>query len=285
MNAIDTTVRVNQPRLKSVVEPPKGLPKPDLRGVWAYRDLFYFLVRRDLAVVYKQTAFGVAWAVLRPLVLAAIYAVIFGVVLEVPSEGIPFPVFVISGLTLWLFFSTAVPKAASSTIANADLIAKVYFPRLVIPLAAVVPPLVDFAIGFLVLEVVLLAYGITPQPEQVFVIPVVLVLIAMTTGAGLLLSAIAVRFRDIDIVVPFILQILLFASAVLYPLSLLPGHLQPFFAINPLVGIMETFRAAMLPVGGIDLLQILPGAFVGVLLIAGGLLYFARVERTIADVI
>lgn len=284
LSASDTTAQPNAHSAVTVIEPPRGLALPDLRAVWQYRDLLYFLIRRDIAVVYKQTAFGFAWAVLRPLVVAGMYAAIFGL-LDPPSQGVPYPTFVICGFVLWLFFSTSVTKASMSTVASAGLVTKVYFPRLTIPLAAVIPPLVDFAIAFVVLEVVLLAYGIGPQPELVFLPLVLAVLLAVATGVGLVLSAVAIRFRDVEVAIPFMLQLLLFASAVLFPLSILPEDLRPLMSLNPLVGVMETFRAVMLPVGGLNLLDLLPSVAMSAVLIGGGLLYFARAERTIADVI
>ena len=285
MTEADSSAAPATSAFRVVTGPPTRFPKPDLRGVWLYRDLFYFLVRRDVAIVYKQTALGFGWAVLRPVALAGVYTAIFGVVLDVPSEGVPFAAFVVSGLILWLFFTQALTRSASSTVSAAGMISKVYFPRLTIPLAAAVPPLVDLAIGLVIVEAILLAYGINPQIEMLAVPLVIIVLGTLALGVGLILSALAARFRDVEIILSFALQPLLFASAVLYPVSLVPEEARALFSLNPLVGVMETFRAAMLPVDGLDLLQLVPSALIAIVLVIGGPFYFARAEQTIADVI
>lgn len=272
--------------LRVVTEPRKRIVVPDLKEVWAYRDLIYFLIKRDIAVTYKQTAFGIGWVILRPIIPAVMYWFLFGVVLEVPSDGVPFAAFVIAGLTLWLFFTTAVTAAASSALASTALFTQVYFPRLVIPFAAVIPPLVDFGLGFVVLEIILLVMGITPQPGMIFVPVVVGIMLLLATGAGLFLSALTARFRDVELGVAYLLQGLLFASAVIYPLSILPEKAQEIFAFNPLVGVMETFRQAVLPTSTAwDPTVLIPSVVIGIILLVGGLFYYSRVEQTLADVI
>ena len=269
----------------TVSEPPGRWALPSLREVWRYRDLVYLLGRRDIAVRYKQTALGAAWALLQPLILAGVFSVFLGVLVDVPSDGVPYPVFALAGMTIWLFFVEAVTKAADSAVAGAQLITKVYFPRLVIPLAAAVRPAVDLAVAIVVLLVVAIAYGLEPG-LPLFALPGMLALAAATAlGAGLILSAAAVRFRDVAVLVPIAIQVLMFTTPVVYPLSLVPDDLQPLYALNPLVGVVEGFRWAVVP--GIEF----PGAVLAVsagaavLLLAAGLLYFARAERTFADVI
>jgi lipopolysaccharide transport system permease protein len=272
------------PHVVGVIEPPRGWPLPDFRELWGYRDLFYFLARRDVSVKYKQSAIGVGWAVLRPLIMAAVFTVFFGLLLKLPVDGLPRPAFYLTGMTLWLLFSMAVGRAAESTTTSADLISKVYFPRLLIPLAAIAAPLVDFAFGFVVLEAVLLLYGIGPEPD-VFLLPLILVLsLGFAAGAGLWMSALAARWRDVNLVVPFVIQIAFWTSAVIYPLSVVPEHLRGLFTLNPIVGLTEGFRAAMLPVG-LDPAFLIGPTVVSLLLLVTGLMYFTRAERTIADVI
>ena len=238
-----------------------------------------------MAVTYKQAAIGVLWAVLRPAALAVVFSIFLGSLLKAPSEGVPYPAFVITGLTVWTYFATAVSRSSSSTVDNAALIQKVYFPRLLIPLAAVVAPMVDLAVALVVLEVVLLAYGLFPQLDLLSLPLVVLITIATAFGAGLWLSALAARYRDVQLLVPFLLQILLFASAVFFPVSLLPDGLQTVYAFNPLVGIMESYRVALLPVGDLSVPYLIFPAVTSVLLIVTGLVYFTRAEQTMADVI
>ena len=283
-----TTAASHPPQLPaaSVIEPPRGGWRlPRLRELWAYRDLLYFLVKRDVAVTYRQAAMGVLWAVIRPAALAVVFSIFLGSLLKAPSEGVPYPAFVITGLTVWTYFATAVSRASSSTVDNAALIQKVYFPRLLIPLAAVIAPMVDLAVALVVLEVVLFAYGLYPQLDLVILPLVVLITIATAFGAGLWLSALAARYRDVQLLVPFLLQILLFASAVFFPVSLLPDGLQTVYAFNPLVGIMESFRVALLPVGDLSVPYLIFPAVTSVLLIVTGLVYFTRAEQTMADVI
>lgn len=270
----------------SVIEPAGKWSFPDLRELWHYRDLLYVLTRRDIAVRYKQTAVGIAWAVLQPVGLAVVFAVFLGIVFDrSPSGGIPYAVFLLCGFTIWVCISQAVGRGAQSTVSSAELIEKVYFPRVIIPIAAIVPPIVDFGIGFVVLLATMLAYGLVP-PIQIALAPLVfLIAMALVLGASLLLSGLAVKYRDVLIGVPFVLQVAVYASAVIYPLSLAPESARPFLGANPLVGLMETFRWTVIP--GADspgLLLLVPAAASIVAMIAG-LLYFHRTERSFADII
>jgi len=255
--------------------------------VWRQRDILRFLVKRDVAVRYKQTLVGAAWTVLRPALLAVVFSVFLGLLLDAPSNGVPYPAFVFASMAMWLFFSEALAKSAESTTTNPELISKIYFPRLILPTAAVLPPLVDLGVAFGVVVVVNLFYGITPDLHILLLPLVVLFALAVALGAGLWLSALAVRFRDVQLVVPFLLMILLFSGAVFYPLDTVPDTLQVLYSINPLVSIMEGYRFAMFPGSddpGLLVLVVIP-AFVSVLLLVTGLLYFARVEPYFADVI
>lgn len=271
----------------AVIEPRSGFVAPDLREVWEHRDILTFLVRRDISVRYKQTLIGAAWTVLRPALLALVFSVFLGVVLDIQTGDIPYPAFVFASMAIWLFFSEALAKCAESTVLSADLISKIYFPRLTIPLAAVLPPLVDLGIALVVVLVVNLLYGVPPDAHILLLPLVVLYSLALAFGAGLWLSALAVRFRDVGLIVPFMVMILLFSGAVFYPLSDFSEAQQTAFSLNPLVSIMEDYRYAIFP--GSDY----PGAFflfvypllVSSVLIVTGLFYFAHAERYFADVI
>ena len=275
----------SSPQLR-VIEPASRFSRPSVRELWEHRDLLYLLARREVSVRYKQSAVGVAWAVVQPLLLAVVFSVFFGHLAKVPSEpGIPYAAFTLSGMVLWLFFASAMSTVTASTLANRELISKVYFPRVIIPVAAVAQPLVDFAIGFVVVLLMLVVYGITP-PIQILLIPLA-VLLALTTalGIGLWLSAINVRYRDVHLAVPFLIMIGLFISPITYPFHLVPAGLRAVYAINPLVGVLETYRWMLFPgatwPGAIVLIPIA----MSILLVVTGAIYFQRTEHTFADII
>lgn len=265
-----------------VIVPPRGWPRPDLRELWRYRDLMYFLARRDIAVRYRQTFLGAAWAIVQPVAFAAVFGVFLTLIGRVPTEGIPYPVFALTGMSAWLFISSSLSLTASSTVSSASLVSKVYFPRLTVPLAAIVPPIVDFLIALLVLLVAMVIYGVTPSANIVALPLVFLLAVAIALGAGLWLAAIAARFRDVQHVVPFLVQIGLFLSPVLYPLTLVPDRWQTLYALNPLVGVLEGFRWAVLGTSSPGTRMLIPLA-VGLLLLGSGLMVFAREETRFAD--
>jgi lipopolysaccharide transport system permease protein len=268
-----------------VIEPGTKFPLPDLRELWERRDLLYFLARRDVAVKYRQSTLGPFWAVLEPLLLAGVFSVFFGLLQKVdPPKGIPYPLFAASGMVLWIYFSNALSSVASSTVGSPELISKVYFPRIIIPLAAVVPAVVGFAAGFAVVIVLTLAYGFVPGPE-VLLMPVLALFVAvLALGIGLWLSAINVRYRDVYMLVPFLILIGLFASPIIYPLDLLPDHLETLYAINPVVGLLEAYRWMLLGTEWPGVLLI-PSVVIGPLLVLTGAIYFQRAEQSFADVI
>jgi lipopolysaccharide transport system permease protein len=266
------------------IQPPGSWHAVDLRELWRYRELIYFLLWRDLKVRYKQTAIGAAWAVLQPLLTVVVFSVVFGRLVSVPSEGVPYPVFSYSALVPWTFFATAVTRAGSSLIQDPNLISKVYFPRLVMPLAAVSALLLDFAIAFAVLIGLMLFYGLHPGPAAL-ALPLLLVLVYVTAlGIGLWVSAANVKYRDINYVIPFLTQFLLFLSPVVYPTALVPDAWLPVYSLNPMVGVIEGFRWALLGTP-IDTTSILVSTVSAVVLCACGLLYFRRMEREFADVV
>jgi lipopolysaccharide transport system permease protein len=265
-----------------VIEPPRGWPRPDLRELWRYRDLVYFLARRDIAVRYRQTAIGAAWAILQPVAFAAVFGVFLTLLGSVPTDGIPYPVFALTGMSVWLFVSSSLDLPASSTVASGSLLTKVYFPRLAIPLAALVRPIVDFLIALVVLFAAMAIWGVAPSANIVALPAIFLLAVAVAFGAGLWLSAIATRYRDVQHLVPFAVQVGLFISPVLYQLSLIPERYQLIYALNPLVGVLEGFRWAVLGTSPPGALMLIPLA-VGVLLLTSGLMFFARAEAGFAD--
>jgi lipopolysaccharide transport system permease protein len=269
-----------------VIEPQTGLVLPSLRELWDQRELVYFLGRREVSARYKQSVIGIFWVVLQPLLLAVVFSVFFGHLARVPSEaGVPYPAFAVSGMVLWLFFASAVSKGAESVVANETLISKVYFPRILIPVAAVTPPLVDFCIAFVIVVLTIFVYGIVP-PIQIFLIPLLVVLtVSVAVGLGLWLSALNVRYRDISAAIPFLILLGLFVSPITYPFHLVPHDVRVIYAINPLVGILETYRWMLFPSAG------WPGAIVFIpivesaLLLLSGAAYFQRSETAFADII
>ena len=259
------------------------LPRPN--EIWRHVDLIYFLAKRDVTVRYKQTVVGALWAVLQPLLLAAIFSVFLGQLSNVPSEGAPYALFALSGMTIWLFVSGAISRCSDSTLASSELISKVYFPRIVVPLAAVAAPVVDFCAAFLVLVVVLVATGHAPGIQLLLAPVVFAVAVGIVLGIGLWLSALVVRYRDVSLGVPFLIQVMLFVTPILYPLSLVPDQYRALYALNPLVGVLETFRWTVLPDAAAPGALLLVSAATGLVLLVSGLVYFSRAEQRFADVI
>jgi lipopolysaccharide transport system permease protein len=265
-----------------LIEPAREWPLPDFRRVWQYRELIYFLARRDIAVRYRQTAVGAAWAIIQPVGFAAAFSLVLSLWSRPPTSGIPYPVFALAGMSVWLFVSSSLTHIAGSTVGSSALISKVYFPRLVIPLAALIPPAVDFLIAFGVLAVAMAFWGVGPPAQVVFVPLIVLLAAATVFGAGLWLSALAVRHRDVQHVVPFVVQIGLFASPVLYQLNLVPERYQALYALNPMVGVLEGFRWALLGTDSPGAIVLIP-VVTAVILLVTGLMYFTRAEASFAD--
>jgi lipopolysaccharide transport system permease protein len=258
---------------------------PDLGELARSGDLLYFLAKRDVTVRYKQTAIGAVWAVIQPLLRAGIFTIFLGQLTDIPSGGAPYALFALSGMTMWLFLSGAISRSAESTLSSRDLIAKVYFPRLAVPLAAVAAPAADFLAAFVVLLVILVVAGEIPGP-QVFLAPLVFAMaLAIALGIGLWLSALVVRYRDVSLAVPFAIQVLLFITPILYPLSLVPEEYRTVYALNPLAGLLETFRWTVLPDASPPGLTLLVSVATGAVLVGGGLMFFGRAEQRFADVI
>jgi lipopolysaccharide transport system permease protein len=265
------------------IEPPRGLFELRLREVWAYRELLYFFVWRDVKVRYKQTVIGIAWVVLQPLMTMGVFTLFFGRLAKLPSDGLPYPVFYFSALVPWTYFSTALQSCTSVVVDNQRVITKVYFPRLVLPLSAVVSGLVDFAIGFVVLLVVTAIYSIKPTLAVLW-LPVLLLLAVLTAlGVGLWMSALNALYRDVRYVVPFLVQFWMFASPVAYPSSLVPERWRWLYGLNPMAGVIDGFRWAITGHGQPPGLILVVSAAVVALVLLGGLFFFNRMETAVAD--
>lgn len=268
----------------SGIRPPRGGLDFGLRELWAYRELAGFLVWRDLKVRYKQTVLGAAWAILQPFFTMLIFSLFFGRLAQIPSDGLPYPIFVFAALVPWTFFANTLLQSSNSLLDNVDLIKKVYFPRLVMPLASVLSGLVDFFIAFTVLLGMMAFYGVWPTP-QILCVPLLLLLAVITSlGMGLWLSALNAQFRDVRYTLPFLTQIWMFATPVAYPSSLLPEAWRALYGLNPMAGVVEGFRWALLGADTSPGGMILVSAAGSLLLLATGALYFRRVERSFADV-
>jgi lipopolysaccharide transport system permease protein len=265
--------------------PSHGLRGPDLKELWQYRELGGFLALRDLKVRYKQAVFGVAWAVLQPLAGVLVFTLVFRRLAKVPSDGIPYPLFAFAGLAAWSYHASSVTRATQSLVGNAPLVTKVYFPRLLMPLAAVLPGLVDLALSLLTLGVLMVIYGTAPGWELLTLPVWVGALTATSFGTGLWLSALNVQYRDVNQAIALFVQLWLFLSPVAYPSSMVRGGLRTVYALNPMVGVLEGFRWALLDGPRPAASMLLASTAVMLVLLVSGLLYFQRTERRFADVI
>jgi lipopolysaccharide transport system permease protein len=270
---------------KLIIRPPKGWSFPNLREVWEYRELVYFFAWRDIKVRYKQTALGAAWAVIQPFFTMIVFTIFFGNLAKIPSEGVPYPIFAYAALVPWTYFGNALTQSSSSMVANRQIITKVYFPRIIIPIGVMLSGLVDFIISFVVLLGMMLYYHIVPTAAIVLLPLLVLLSIATALGVGLWLSALNALYRDVQYVVPFLVQFWLFATPIAYPSTLVPEFWRPVLGLNPMAGVVEGFRWSLLgsqiDVGLIFYVSLALVAF----LLIGGLLYFDRIERIFADLV
>ena len=265
------------------IEPPRGLLELRLRELWEYRELLYFFVWRDVKVRYKQTVIGVAWVILQPLMTMGVFTIFFGRLAKLPSEGLPYPVFYFAALVPWTYFAQALQNCTTIVVANQHVITKVYFPRLVLPLAAVCSGLLDFVIGFAVMIILTLSFGIHP-PATVVLLPVFLLLaVATALGVGLWTSALNALYRDVASIIPFVVQFWMLASPVAYPSSLVPERWRWLYGLNPMAGVIDGFRWALTGVGKPPGAQMAVSAIVVVALVVAGLVFFQRVEGTVAD--
>lgn len=269
----------------TVIEPAGKLILPKFRDLWAYRDLLVFLAWRDIALKYKQTVLGAAWAVLQPLLQTLIFTVIFGRFAKLESDGLPYALFVFSGLVLWQFFSAVLQRVSGSLVSNSGLLSKIYFPRLIIPAATAVPSLLDLAVSFVVLLGMALYFRQLPTLTIVFIPVVVVLTLVVALGIGLILAALNVRHRDVSYVLPFAIQVWLFSSPVLYAASLVPVRWRPLFDLNPIVGLLDAFRWSVFGTGSFPARGLLIVTLEGAVLLFAGIAYFSHTEETFADVV
>jgi len=266
------------------LQPAQGWNSRTLSDIWAYRELLYFFIWRDVKVRYKQTLLGAGWAIIQPLMTMVVFTIFFGHLAKVPSDGLPYPVFSLMALVPWTYFASALAGCSTSLSGYQHIISKVYFPRLIIPIAAVVAPLVDFAIGFVILIGFMAWYRIVPGASIVWLPALMLLALATAASVGVWLAALNVRYRDVRYVVPFIVQLWMFATPVAYPASLVPAQWRAVYGLNPMAGVIEGFRWALAGGPAPGVITLVSVAVVAVL-IAGGAVYFRKLEGTFADVI
>jgi lipopolysaccharide transport system permease protein len=268
-----------------ILRPPAGWTSIGLKELWEYRELLYFLTWRDIKVLYKQTVLGAAWAVIQPFLMMVVFSIFFGKLGGIPSDGIPYPVFVYCALLPWQLFAHALAESSGSLIGNQNLITKVYFPRLVMPISAVLGGLVDFAISFVILLAMMAYYGIIPG-VAVVALPLFILLAVMTAlGAGLWLSALNVQYRDVRYTIGFLTQLWLFATPVAYPSSLVPEAWRTLYGLNPMAGVVEGFRWALLGKAAPPVSLLVVSVVIVCVLLVSGLYYFRRMEQTFADLV
>jgi homopolymeric O-antigen transport system permease protein len=269
---------------ETIIEPKSSWSFVDFKEISQYRDLFLLLVWRDVTVLYKQTILGFAWAIIRPLFSMVVFSVVFGRLTKMPTDGIPYPIFSYAALVPWTYFSTAMTNATQSLIGNANMITKVYFPRLFIPLTPVFSGLIDFAISFLFLGVLMLYYSIFPS-SHVLLLPLLLILLVLTvSGIALWLSALAIQYRDVKYAVQFFSQILMYAAPVVWPVSLIPAKFRLLYGCYPMAAVIEGFRSCLLGKTPFPWDLTAAGFAVAILIFITGSFYFRRTERIFADI-
>ena len=276
---LDNTVKI------SVIEPRKGWIPINFKEIWNYSELLYFLTKRDIKVRYKQTLLGGLWAIIQPLFIMIVFTLFFGKLAKMPSDGVPYPIFVYAGLLPWTYFANALTASGNSLVGSANLITKIYFPRIIIPASASLSGLLDFFIALIVLGLLMVYYQFIPGPEILLFPFLVSLTFLCAVGVGLWLSALNVEYRDIRYAIPFLVQIWLFVSPVIYPVSLVGEKYQWLLALNPMGGLIDAYRSSLLGHRPIDwtLLMISTVIIFGILI--SGLYYFKRMEKSFADVI
>ena len=268
-----------------LIEPTKGWVSLKLHELWEYRELLYFLVWRDVKVRYKQTALGTAWAILQPFFSMVVFSLFFGKLAKMPSDGIPYPLFSFAALVPWSFFANGLSQASNSLVGSAHLITKVYFPRLSIPLSSVISGIIDFVLSFVVLLGIMAYYGTFPTWNVIWLPFLLLLALVTALGVGMWFSALNVQFRDVRYVLPFLTQAWLFATPIVYPSSLLSEPWRTLYGINPMVGVVEGFRWALLGARTAPGPMIIVSSLAAVFILIGGAFYFRKMEKTFADVV
>lgn len=284
---MSSTAEIPGSRLPTTVEirPDRGWLDLDLGAVWRYRELLVVLMMRDIQVLYKQALLGAGWAILQPVFAVTIFTIVFGYFARMPSEGVPYPLFAFAGVLPWTYFAEAVRRSATGLVTDSELVRKIYFPRLIMPLANVITPLLDFCIAFVVLLILMAFYGMAPSWKFLLVPPLMIIAALLALSIGLWLAPINVRFRDIKHTLPFMIQIWMYASPIVYPLSMVPAQWQWAYSLNPMVGVIEGFRWAVFNQGEPNFTALGISGVMIVFLLAGGLVFFRRMERSFADVI
>jgi lipopolysaccharide transport system permease protein len=269
----------------TIIRPSRGWVPLKLRELWEYHELLFFLAWRDISVRYKQTMLGAAWAIIQPFFTMIVFSLFFGRLGKIPSDGLPYPIFAYTALLPWQYFATAMAASSDSLVGSANLLSKVYFPRLVIPMASVLPAALDFAIAFIVLLGMMLFYGIVPTWNVIWLPLFLLLAMVVALGVGLWLSAMNVQYRDIRYTIPFLTQLWLFASPVAYPSSMVPEQWRPLYGLNPMAGVIEGFRWALLGTNTAPGPLIIVSVMAALVLLVSGAFYFRRMEQTFADVV
>lgn len=268
-----------------LIKPTKGWRFLNLRELWQYKELLYFLIWRDLRVRYKQTIIGVAWVVFQPLITMVIFTIIFGYIMKVPSSGFPYPIFVYSALIPWIYFSSSLSQGSASLISNSNLISKVYFPRLIIPFVSVTTYLFDFTLSFIILFFMMFWFGFQPTERLLTVPGFLAITYATALGINLWFSALNVRYRDVGYLLPVVVQLWFYLSPIIYPISIVPEKWRPLYSLNPMVTVIQGFRFAFLGMQAPKLQGIIASLFIVAALLVSGIIYFRSTEKTFADVI
>lgn len=289
--SVPLNVKPQTPHLSNLPDEPLVTIKPsgslvplDLRHLWSYRELLYFLIWRDLKIRYKQTVLGVAWTVMHPLLMTLVFTIFLGKVARVPSDNIPYSLFVFAGLIPWTLFASAITSSGDSLIRSANLITKVYFPRMIIPIAAIGARLVDFAVSFAVLLALMAYYGVRLSSGILMLPVLVLLLLLLALGVGLMASSLNVKYRDIGVALPVLIQLWMFASPVVYPTSLVPAKWRPFYVLNPLTGVIEGFRSALFGLP-FDWFALVISTAVALILLVCSAYFFRSLEKSFADTV
>ena len=269
----------------TVIEASSGWRLIDWRELWRYRDLFYFLVWRNVKVRYAQSILGIGWAVIRPVFSMIVFSIVFGNLAKIASDGVPYAVFSYAALVPWTYFSSALTGASGSLVGASGMISKVYFPRLIIPLTTVLSNLVDFAIALLILFGLMVWFGMQPTIWALLLPLLVLLMMLTATGLGMWLTALAIQYRDVNYGLSFAVQLLMYAAPVVYPASSIPQQYRWLYGLNPMAGVIEGFRSALLGTNPMPWDLLLPGTIVAIIVFIGGALYFRRMERIFADVV
>lgn len=267
------------------VEPSEGWVALNLHELWEYRELLYFFIWRDVKVRYKQTILGASWAIIQPFFTMVVFSLFFGQLAKIPSDGVPYPIFSYAALVPWAFFANGLNRSSRSLVESAPLITKVYFPRLVVPFSSVLAGMADFVPAFLVLLGIMFYYGVVPTINMLWLPAFLLLALVTALGSGLWLAAINVRLRDVNFVVPFLTQLWLFATPIAYPSSLVPEPWRMLYGLNPMLGVVEGFRWALLGTAQTASPILLMSSLIALAFLVGGACYFRRVERTFADIV